>query len=208
MEFRSTNDQGYTHLKGDLVTNVSSGGVQNSSHGVHLTGGSTGGIVQPSGDEASIGLTIRSKGAGPLNIGHASSQGALNLNSTGALTLGTSSTNVTIGSTLVVLGSTTGVTFAGGSTAPFTGFVRTAISSFSTPAANSTNIMTVESTAAFAGVNSSCFFLANSSNLTTSISLTGVKSATGGVRLTFIKTSTLAIATGSTHRMNFMAIRF
>ena len=46
MEFRSTNDQGYTHLKGDLVTNVSSGGVQNSSHGVHLTGGSTGGIVQ------------------------------------------------------------------------------------------------------------------------------------------------------------------
>jgi CO/xanthine dehydrogenase Mo-binding subunit len=46
MEFRSTNDNGYIHRQGDIVTNVSSGGPINSSHGVHLTGGSTGGIVQ------------------------------------------------------------------------------------------------------------------------------------------------------------------
>lgn len=174
MEFRSTNDNGYGHVKGDWVTNVSSGGPINSSHGVHLTGGSTGGIVTASGDETNIALNVRGKGSGP-----------------------------------VVLGTTGGAgVFTGGSTAPFAGFIRTAISSFSTPTANSTNIMTVESTATFAGVNSSCFFLFNSSNLSTSIAFMHAKSATGGVRMTFIKASTLAIATGSTARGNFLAIRF
>ena len=69
MEFRSTNDQGYTHLKGDLISNVSSGGVQNSSHGVHLTGSNTGGIVQAAGDETDIRLIVRGKGAGGVSFG-------------------------------------------------------------------------------------------------------------------------------------------
>lgn len=66
MEFRSTNDNGYVHFQGDVVSNVSSGQAINSSHGVRLTGGSTGGIVTAAGDEANIALNIQPKGAGPL----------------------------------------------------------------------------------------------------------------------------------------------
>lgn len=77
MEFRSTNDNGYIHRQGDIVTNVSSGGPINSSHGVHLTGGSTGGIVQPAGDESNIALRVRPKGSGPLILG--STQGSVAL---------------------------------------------------------------------------------------------------------------------------------
>ena len=73
MEFRSTNDNGYAHHQGDLVSNVSSGGAINSSHGVHLTGGSTGGIVQPAGDETNIALNVRGKGTGPTRVGNSSS---------------------------------------------------------------------------------------------------------------------------------------
>ena len=72
MEFRSPNDNGYSHHQGDLVTNVSSGGAINSSHGVHLTGGSTGGIVQPAGDEANIALNVRGKGTGSVILGNSS----------------------------------------------------------------------------------------------------------------------------------------
>lgn len=39
-----------------------------SSHGVRLEGGSTGGVVEPVGDDANIALTIRSKGTGPLGL--------------------------------------------------------------------------------------------------------------------------------------------
>ena len=73
MEFRSTNN-GYVHFQGDVVSNVSSGGLQNSSHGVHLTGGSTGGLVTAAGDETNIALNVRGKGTGPLNLGSTGSQ--------------------------------------------------------------------------------------------------------------------------------------
>lgn len=66
MEFRSSNSIGYVHFQGDIVSNVSSGGVDNSSHGVRLTGGSTGGIVTAAGDETNIALNITPKGSGPL----------------------------------------------------------------------------------------------------------------------------------------------
>ena len=82
MEFRSTNDNGYAHHQGDIVSNVSSGGPINSSHGVHLTGGSTGGIVQSAGDETNIALNIRAKGSGPLNIGSTTSGVTLNSSAT------------------------------------------------------------------------------------------------------------------------------
>lgn len=78
MEFRSTNDIGYAHYQGDIISNVSSGGVANSSHGVQLTGGSTGGIVTAAGDEANIALRIRSKGTGPLTLGSTGSAATLN----------------------------------------------------------------------------------------------------------------------------------
>lgn len=69
MEFRSTNDNGYVHFQGDVVSNVSSGQGINSSHGVQLTGGSTGGVVTAAGDETNIALNLRAKGSGPLNLG-------------------------------------------------------------------------------------------------------------------------------------------
>ena len=88
MDFRSTNDN-YTHHQGDIISNVSSGGIQNSSHGIHLTGGSTGGIVQPAGDEANIALNLRGKGSGAVNLGSTTS--GLTLNSS-ATQLGSAST--------------------------------------------------------------------------------------------------------------------
>lgn len=76
MEFRSTNDIGYVHFQGDIISNVSSGGVQNSSHGIHLTGGSTGGVVQPCGDEANITLNLRPKGAAGVILGNSTNSTA------------------------------------------------------------------------------------------------------------------------------------
>ena len=75
MEYRSTNDIGYVHFQGDLVAGVG------SSHAVQLSGGSTGGLIQPVGDDTSISLSIRAKNAGTLNIGSATSA-ILALNST------------------------------------------------------------------------------------------------------------------------------
>ena len=86
MEFRSTNDVGYVHFQGDVISNVSSGYVQNSSHGVHLTGGSTGGIVQPAGDEANISLTVRPKGTGLLALGSTSASVRIGTDSTNSTT--------------------------------------------------------------------------------------------------------------------------
>lgn len=63
MLFRSTNNK-YTHFSGDVVSNV-----DDSSHGVHLSGGSTGGIVRPAGDETNIALTVSGKGSGITRIG-------------------------------------------------------------------------------------------------------------------------------------------
>ena len=64
MYFRSSNVQGFVHFQGDVVSNVE------SSHGVHLTGGSTGAIVQPASDDASAAMSIRAKGpSGILTLG-------------------------------------------------------------------------------------------------------------------------------------------
>ncbi len=64
MEYRSSNAG--QHLSNDFVSNVG------SSHGVQLSGGSTGGIVQAVGDDASIALSLKAKGAGPVVIGDSS----------------------------------------------------------------------------------------------------------------------------------------
>jgi hypothetical protein len=61
---RSTNETvGYTHHQGDFTAHVG------SSHGVRLSGGSTGGIVEAVGDDTNVSLTIRSQGVGPITIG-------------------------------------------------------------------------------------------------------------------------------------------
>ena len=181
MEFRSTNDS-YSHIKGDLVTNVSSGGVQNSSHGVHLTGGSTGGIVQASGDETNIALTVRGKGAGPLTLG-----------SSGALL------------------------FSGGSTAPFSGFLRFEDTAAATPALfNDTDAGRVaETTHAIAAISSQTagtlpnyYIMAISQNLPAGITIghAFAGSTTGTVHTRMIKGTTAAIAS-ATCTVEFLVMR-
>lgn len=62
MERRSTNTK-FVHFQGDLVSNV------DSSHGVRLTGGSTGAIVESIGDDTNVSLRLRSQGAGGVILG-------------------------------------------------------------------------------------------------------------------------------------------
>lgn len=68
MQFRSTNGK-FTHFQGDVVSNV-----DDSSHGVKLSGGTTGGVIESCGDESNIALTVRGKGTGPLVLGSSASQ--------------------------------------------------------------------------------------------------------------------------------------
>lgn len=63
MQFRSSNGK-FTHFQGDVLSNI-----DDSSHGVKLSGGSTGGMVESIGDETNIALTVRGKGNGPLTLG-------------------------------------------------------------------------------------------------------------------------------------------
>lgn len=62
MERRSTNPLGYTHYQYDLTAHVG------SSHGVRLSGGSTGGIVEAVGDDTAVSLRLRGQGAGGVII--------------------------------------------------------------------------------------------------------------------------------------------
>lgn len=62
MDRRSTSAE-YTHFGGDVTAQV------NSSHGVRLSGGSTGGIVQAVGDDTNVTLTVRGQGTGQVVIG-------------------------------------------------------------------------------------------------------------------------------------------
>lgn len=66
MERRSTNPNGGTHYQYDVTAGVG------SSHGVRLTGGSTGGIVEAVGDDTNVTLTLRGQGAGGIVLGQAS----------------------------------------------------------------------------------------------------------------------------------------
>ena len=67
MQRRSTNETvGYTHHGGDFTAHV------DSSHGVRLSGGSTGGIVEAVGDDTNVSLTVRGQGTGRVNIGNSS----------------------------------------------------------------------------------------------------------------------------------------
>jgi len=64
MEYRSSNAG--QHISNDIVAGVG------SSHGVQLSGGSTGGMVTAVGDDANIALSIIPKGQGPLLLGNSS----------------------------------------------------------------------------------------------------------------------------------------
>jgi hypothetical protein len=55
-----------SHVLGDFTSNL------DSSHGVRLSGGSTGGVVIAEGDDANISLTVKGKGTGAVVIGDSS----------------------------------------------------------------------------------------------------------------------------------------
>ena len=188
MEFRSSNVQGYVHFQGDIISNVSSGGPQNSSHGVHLTGGSTGGVVTAAGDEANITLNLFGKGTGAVRLGNSSSP------------------VVFPASTTIVL--TTGAVVQVGSTAPWAGFIRQQ-SSFATPNFNTTNAMVIETTHVITGANSSHFIIANGVNLSTDCLLASAFAAStaGDVHCRFIKASTLTVS-ATTGSIRFTVVRF
>lgn len=63
MQIRSTNADGFVHFGGSIWAGV------NSSHGVEIYGASTGGVIQPVGDDTDIAITLRGKGAGGVQIG-------------------------------------------------------------------------------------------------------------------------------------------
>lgn len=63
MERRSTNLDGYSHFQFDLTAHAG------SSHGVRLSGGSTGGIVEAVGDDTNVSLMIRGQGTGAITLG-------------------------------------------------------------------------------------------------------------------------------------------
>lgn len=67
MQFRSSNSK-FTHFQGDVLSNI-----DDSSHGVKLSGGSTGGLIEACGDETNIALTVRGKGSGGLTLGSSGS---------------------------------------------------------------------------------------------------------------------------------------
>ena len=187
MEYRSTNVDRHVHYLGDVVSNVRSGDAGQSSHGVQLTGGSTGASITAAGDEANVTLSIAGKGTGATIIGASPSSFVFG---GGSLTLST-------GGLLQV-----------GSTAPWAGFLRQT-SSFATPNFNTTNAMVFNSTFTFTGVNSSHHVVVNEINLSTDCQLTGGRcgSTVDEVTCRFIKVSTLSVA-ATTGRVQILVTRY
>ena len=105
MRFRSANSK-FVHYGGDILSNT-----DDSSHGVQLSGGSTGGVIAPCGDEDNIALRVSGKGTGPTVLGNSSSPVSITgaINSTGAVAF--TSTQVNITSTKVFIGPSGSTSF-------------------------------------------------------------------------------------------------
>lgn len=191
MQIRSTNTDGATHFGGSLVAGV------NSSHGVEMFGGSTGGQIVPIGDDAAISMTVRAKGTGTLTLGDSSNTVSL---MGGAISR--------VGST-VSIGSSGDVVLQAGSTAPFAGMVRVISTAVVTPNFNVTGYFGIVSTVTVAGVNSSHYILANPINVSTAVMITDVfaGSTAGSINLKWNKLSTITIA-ASTATIRFLIFRF
>lgn len=75
MEYRSTSAG--QHLSGSIVAGVG------SSHGVEIGGGSTGGYVNPVGDDTDISLAVAGKGVGFTRVGNSSAVARIGGSTTG-----------------------------------------------------------------------------------------------------------------------------
>jgi len=191
MQIRSTNTDGATHFGGSVVA------AHNSSHGVEVYGGSTGGQIVPIGDDAAISMTIRAKGTGTLTLGDSSNAVSL---MGGAISRS--------GSTVLV-GSSGDVVQIAGSTAPFGGMVRVISTAIATPNFNVTGYFGIVSTVTVAGVNSSHMIVANPVNVSTAVLITDVfaGSTAGSINIKWSKQSTITIA-ASTCTIRFLIFRF
>src|SRR3990167_1619676 len=95
MDRRSTSAE-YTHFGGDVTAQF------NSSHGVRLSGGSTGGIVEAVGDDTNASLTIRAQGAGGITVGNSSQTVTVPLMASTGIT----STHINLQSSRIQIGTT------------------------------------------------------------------------------------------------------
>lgn len=111
-----------THFQSELIARVE------SSHGVRLDGGSTGGIVEAFGEDTNIAMRVLAKNAAPLVLGNSSNTISLTGSS---ITLGVSTSPITIAassfaltSTQITIGSTASSIVIGNSTTYFTAIQR------------------------------------------------------------------------------------
>lgn len=181
MDTRSSNAG--IHISNDIVSNVG------SSHGVQLTGGSTGGIVQAIGDDANVSLSVLGRGTGGVTIGNSSQAVTVSQ-------LTASSVTISTGGVLQV-----------GSTAPFAGFIRMS-TDITTPNLTSTDAAAGISTVTVAGLNSSHFPYVISPNLSTALGIVNAWcSSAAELKVEFGKFSTAA-AGNSTVTLNILVFRF
>ena len=172
MDRRSTSAE-YTHFGGDVIAQV------NSSHGVRLSGGSTGGIVEAVGDDTNVSLTLRAQG-------------------TGTLILGSSGQPVQIG------GSTS--VFRG--MIAFQDTAVTLPSWTSTHSGISTVLTTHTITGITTGSIVFANLRDDTGTLSVALAAVSVSRSTANeVHCQFVKTTTLAF-TGTTATINFLAVRF
>lgn len=198
MDRRSTSAE-YTHFGGDVTAQV------NSSHGVRLSGGSTGGIVQSIADDTAASLRVFAQGAGNLLLGVAANPVEI-----AGSSIGLTSTHIALKSTRVVL--STGSVLQVGSTAPFAGFIRFTDTAVATPDFNTTNAMVIETSATITGANSSHFVIAqlrNNGVASTDMSILNPRttSTANEVLYGMAKFSTVAVA-ASTATVDFLVFRF
>ena len=174
MERRSTNLLGYSHFQYDLTAHAG------SSHGVRLSGGSTGGIVEAVGDDTNVSLTIRGQG-------------------TGGITLGSSGQSVRIGGSTVAW---TGFILTTDTAVDTPNFATTNAMVMET-----THTITGVSSQT-AGQAGSVFVIAQPHNLSTDCALlhTWVGSTADQVHCRFAKVSTLTVA-ASTATISFLVLR-
>lgn len=181
-----------THFGSELIARVE------SSHGVRLDGGSTGGIVEAFGTDTSISLTVRAKNAGVLTLGNSSN---------GVEFAGSS---VSLASTQVRVGSTDSSIVIGNSTTFFSGIEVVRIQ-FTPPvlAANAAEDVTAGSTNAAFTTSASFVFTPFSGIFSTQYTVGPVYCSTAGeIRIRFAEHSGSTIGTGeSTQSANLLVFK-
>ena len=193
---RSTADQ-YVHFGGDIISNVE------SSHGIVLSGRSTGGVIEPFGDDTNIGLAVRAKNAAPFTLGNSS-----NATEIAGSSVGITSTHISLNSTRIALSS--GSVLQVGSTAPFGGFIRFRSTAIDTPSLSTALAATGGSSVTIIGVNSSHYVMLGEHNLSTDLNIVSLwaTSTNNEVNLRFQKTGSTVAVSASTATISFLVFRF